>query len=146
LTGHGQFTSRRETFASVLPALIRTHRVHVAGTLLCRGRQERTQLTFRIHRSSAPDGIVFALSGDMDREHAVRLQDFLASVRDRDVTLDLQHITLVDRATVEFLAAVEPNGGVRIINCPGYVRTWIAAERDGQSKQTREPDKQEPQL
>lgn len=87
---------------------------------------------------------MFALSGDIDHEHATRLQEFLASVTDRGVTLDLQNVTLVDRAAVEFLAAVEANGA-RIINCPGYVRTWIAAERESHPKQTQEPDKQEPQ-
>jgi hypothetical protein len=34
-------------------------------------------------------------------------------------------VTLVDREAVRFLASVEA-GGVRIVNCPKYVRTWIA--------------------
>jgi hypothetical protein len=31
-------------------------------------------------------------------------------------------------------------GGVRLVNCPGYVRTWIGAERDSQPQPTRDPD------
>jgi len=110
--------------------------------LLSRERQGDTRVTFRIYRSSTPDAIVFALSGDIDREHAARLQKFLTSATDRRVTLDLQNVTLIDRAAVQFLAGVEATG-IRIVNCPGYVRTWIAAERDSQPQPTPEPDNQE---
>ena len=99
-------------------------------------------MTFRIYRSSTPDAIVFALSGDIDREHAARLQNFLTSATERRVTLDLQNVTLVDRAAVQFLAAVEATG-IRVVNCPEYVRSWIAAERAGQPQPTPEPDNQE---
>ena len=99
-------------------------------------------MTFRIHRSSTPDAVVLALSGDIDRERAARLQKFLTSDTDRRVTLDLQHVTLVDRAAVQFLAGVEASG-IRLVNCPGYVRTCIAAERDRQPQPTPEPDNQE---
>ena len=99
-------------------------------------------MTFRIHRSSTRDAVVLALSGDIDREHAARLQKFLTSDTDRRVTLDLQNVTRVDRAAVQFLAGVEATGS-RIVNCPRYVRTWIAAERDSQPQPTPEPDNQE---
>ncbi len=99
-------------------------------------------MTFRIHRSSTPDAIVFALSGDIDREHAARLQKFLTSDTGCRVILDLQNVTLVDRAAVQFVAGVEATG-IRIVNCPGYVRTWIVAERDSQPQPTPEPDNQE---
>jgi len=88
-----------------------------------------TRLAFRIHRSATPNAIVFALSGDMDQEHAARLRELLASDAGEPVTLDLQNVTLVDRAAVQFLAGVEADG-IRIVNCPSYVRTWITAERD----------------
>ena len=99
-------------------------------------------MTFRIYRSSTPDAIVFALSGDIDREHAARLHRFLTSATDRRVTLDLQNVTLVDRGAVRFLAGVEATG-IRIVNCPGSVRTWIATERDSQPQPTPEPDNRE---
>ena len=92
------------------------------------------RLTFRIHRSATPDAIVFALSGDMDQEHAAWLHELLASETDWHVTLDLQNVTLVDRAAMQFLAEAE-SAGVRIVNCPGYVRSWIVAEKEGQTKQ-----------
>jgi anti-anti-sigma regulatory factor len=116
----------------------------LAGTLLFRERQRKTQVTFRIYRSSTQHAIVFALSGDMDREHAARLKEYLANEVDHRVTLDLQNVTLVDREAVQFLSDAEAVG-IRIVNCPAYVRTWIAAERDSQQQQTPEPDAQEPQ-
>ena len=88
-------------------------------------------MTFRIYRSSTPDAVVFALSGDMDLEHVAQVQEFLADETDSRVIFDLKDVTLVDRAAVQFLADVEATG-VRIVNCPGYVRSWITAERASQ--------------
>ncbi len=85
---------------------------------------------------------MFALSGDMDIEHATRLQEFLATEPNGRVTLDLKDVTLVDRAAVRFLAGAEA-AGIRIVNCPEYVRSWIAAETDWQQKRLPETDTQE---
>ena len=101
-------------------------------------------MTYRIHRSATADRVVFALSGNMDIDHATRLQEFLAKESANRVTLDLTDVTLVDRAAVRFLAGVEA-AGIRLANCPEYVRSWIEAERDCQQQRTREPDTQEPQ-
>ena len=67
----------------------------------------------------------------MDLEHVARLQESLTDETDSRVIFDLKDVTLVDRAAVQFLADVE-TAGVRIVNCPGYVRSWIAAERASQ--------------
>ena len=99
-------------------------------------------MTYRIHRSATPDTVVFALSGNMDIEHATRLQEFLADEAHGPVTLDLKDVTLVDRAAVQFLASVD-GSGIRIVNCPEYVRIWIAAERNSQMHPTQDPDRQE---
>jgi anti-anti-sigma regulatory factor len=86
-------------------------------------------LTFRIHRAPTQGAVVLALSGIMDHEHAARLQELLANETHSHVTLDLQNVTLVDRAAVEFLAGVEA-AGIQLVNCPDYVRTWITAEKN----------------
>lgn len=99
-------------------------------------------MTFRIQRSSTRDAVVLAVSGDIDREHAARLQLYLTGDTGRRLILDLQHVTLVDRAAIQFLAGVEA-AGIRLVNCPEYVRTWIAAERDSQPQPTPESDNQE---
>jgi hypothetical protein len=79
-----------------------------------------------------PDTVVFAVSGDIDAEHAARLQELVANEASRRIVLDLKEVTLVGQAAVRFLARVEAEG-IRIVNCPGYVRSWIAAERDSRS-------------
>ena len=136
------FTSRRERFASPRPALNRIAGLHLAGTLLCRERQEETGLTFRIHRSATPNAIVFALSGDLDIEHVARLQELLTTETAGRVTFDLKDVTLVDRAAVQFLESADASG-IRIVNCPEYVRSWIAAERNSQMQPTQDLDRQE---
>jgi anti-anti-sigma regulatory factor len=86
-------------------------------------------VTYRIHRSVEPGANVFVLSGVLDTEHAVRLQELLATTAAGRIVLDLKDITLVDRAAVRFLARVESTGA-EIVNCPQYVRRWIAAETE----------------
>jgi len=99
-------------------------------------------LSYRIHRSATPDAVVFAVSGDMDSDHASRLRELLMSEPGGRIVLDLQDISLVNHAGVLFLARVETEG-IRIVNCPEYVRSWIAAERasrsaDGPAEQSDE--------
>jgi anti-anti-sigma factor len=84
-------------------------------------------LTYRIQRSTRTDAVVLALSGELDHEHAERLQELLDSEAHSRIFLDLKDVTLVGRETVQFLARVEA-AGVRIVNCPHYVRSWIIAE------------------
>ena len=84
-------------------------------------------MTYRIQRSVRTDAVVFVLGGEMDSEHAAQLRELLTSDGNRRVLLDLEDVTLVDRAAVRFLAQVEAEG-VRLVNCPEYVKSWIAAE------------------
>lgn len=84
-------------------------------------------MTYRIQRSVSADGVVFILGGEVDSEHAAQLRELLTIDSGRRVLLNLEDVTLVDRAAVRFLARIEAEGS-RIINCPEYVRTWIAAE------------------
>jgi hypothetical protein len=44
------------------------------------------------------------------------------------VTLDLAELKLVDSGAVEFLAACEAKG-IKLENCPAYIREWINRER-----------------
>ena len=88
-------------------------------------------MTYRIHRSTQPGATVFVLSGVLDTDLAARLETLLASEADGRIVLDLKDVTLVDRAAVRFLAAVEATGK-GIVNCPEYLRIWITAENEGQ--------------
>jgi anti-anti-sigma regulatory factor len=86
-------------------------------------------VTYRIHHSVHPGANVFVLSGVLDTEHATQLQELLSAAADGRIVLDLKDVTLVDRVTGEFLARVEM-AGAELVNCPEYVRSWIAAENE----------------
>jgi anti-anti-sigma regulatory factor len=85
-------------------------------------------VAYRILRSEQADATVFALSGEMDDQHTAKLQELLALEGEHAILIDLRDITLVGRAAVRFLVGLEPSR-IRIVNCPEYVSTWMAAER-----------------
>ena len=75
--------------------------------------------------------VIFKLSGRMDAENVADVKMSLQSeVGGRLIALDLQDLTLVDRDAVTFLAECETEG-IKIMNCPAYIREWIARERKG---------------
>jgi hypothetical protein len=68
---------------------------------------------------------VFALSGRIEEEHVLELQNLLSGETQRhNITFDLEEVRLVDRQVVKFLGACEGRG-IRLRNCPSYVREWI---------------------
>jgi ABC-type transporter Mla MlaB component len=79
----------------------------------------------KIQRSTNANNVRFALSGRIEREHLAELQRLIDEEAQRGaITLDLREVQLVDREAVEFLARYEANG-VRLRNCPAYLREWI---------------------
>ena len=70
---------------------------------------------------------MFALSGRIEAQHVPELQA-LFGAEDHAVMLDLKEVNLVDREAVRFLARCEARG-VRIDNCPAYIREWIVREK-----------------
>ena len=86
-------------------------------------------MTYRIQRSTRPGSTVFVLSGVLDADHAARLGELLATEEEVRIVIDLRGVTLVDRTGVCFLARVQ-EAGAEIVNCPEYVRSWMAAKKD----------------
>ena len=71
---------------------------------------------------------VFSLSGRMEGEQIPELKELFG--RDyRSIILDLRDMRLADRAAVRFLRACEADG-MKLENCPAYVREWIDREKD----------------
>jgi hypothetical protein len=88
----------------------------------------------RIQRSNT-HGAAFSLSGRIEAEDVVELQRLLSlEAADAAVSFDLQDVTLVDRDTVKFLAGREA-AGLKLENCPAYIREWIETERGGSTRQ-----------
>jgi anti-anti-sigma regulatory factor len=84
----------------------------------------------KIRRSQEQGLAVFALSGRIEGEHVSELQKLFASEAEiAAIALDLGEVRLVDRQVVKFLAACEAQG-IRLKNCPSYVREWMQTGRD----------------
>ncbi len=85
-------------------------------------------LMFRIQRSADANCIVFALSGRIKAERLAELEKLLeCEARDHSLVLDLKEVKLVDRDAVSFLTVCEAKG-VKLTNCPAYIREWIEKE------------------
>jgi hypothetical protein len=85
-------------------------------------------MTLRIERSTRQRFTVFSLSGRMEAEQVGELKELLD--RDyRNIILDLRDLRLADRDAVRFLRGCEADG-VKLENCPAYVREWMDREKD----------------
>jgi predicted metal-binding protein len=64
----------------------------------------------------------------METEHVVELKQ-LFDHDYRNIILDLQDLRLADRDAVRFLKGCEKDG-MKLQNCPEYVREWMDREKD----------------
>lgn len=89
-------------------------------------------MTLRIEAASDGETATLRLCGRIDEDHLAELQAELGRYRPR-LVFDLAEATLVDWAVVRFLAAREVDG-VELLNCPRYIREWIAREQRNPSE------------
>jgi anti-anti-sigma regulatory factor len=85
-------------------------------------------MTLRIERSARQGFTVLTLSGCIEAAQVLELKELF----DRDyrtIILDLRDVRLADRDAVRFLKVCETDG-MKLENCPAYVREWIDRERD----------------
>lgn len=82
----------------------------------------------KILRSGDNDSAVLALSGRIEESDLPSLQSVL-DAEVADLTLDLQEVRLVCREALRFLATCEAKG-IRLKNCPAYIREWLGSGRD----------------
>jgi anti-anti-sigma regulatory factor len=84
----------------------------------------------KIQRSENGELVLFFLSGRIEEKQVSELQElFAVEAEGANIALDLEEVKLVDREVVRFLAACEGRG-IRLKNCPSYVREWIETGRD----------------
>jgi anti-anti-sigma regulatory factor len=73
---------------------------------------------------------VFRLIGHLNAENVDELQSLCQlEGDDRQIILDLQDLTLVDREAIRILGHCE-QGHIKLTNCPAYIREWIKQERN----------------
>ena len=85
-------------------------------------------MTLRIERSARQRITVFTLSGRMEAEQIAKLKELFDGDY-RNIILDLRDVRLADRDAVRFLRGCEADG-MKLENCPAYVREWIDREKD----------------
>jgi anti-anti-sigma regulatory factor len=72
-------------------------------------------------------GAIFSLCGRIDATEVPELQRLMAAEGQKYVVLDLKEVKLIDREAVRFLARCKENG-IKVENCPAYIREWILRE------------------
>jgi hypothetical protein len=78
---------------------------------------------------SEEEKAIMAVSGRIEESDLPDLQTVLdAEVKTPDLTLDLGEVRLVNRGALRFLADCEAKG-IKLKNCPAYIREWLGADR-----------------
>lgn len=74
----------------------------------------------------AEQAVVLLLNGKFSEEALPELERSIAEaqVSRQRVLIDLSEVTLVDRATARYFSE-RAAGGVKLVNCPVYLRQWI---------------------
>jgi len=86
-------------------------------------------VTCKIDRQTIGEGrVALRVSGRLAGKNVDMLRTLLEQ-EDNVLTLDLKDLRLVDGDAVKLLAIHESNG-IRIDNCPLYIREWISRERE----------------
>jgi hypothetical protein len=85
----------------------------------------------RIERSADGEDVCLTITGRVEAVHVAELQRLIdeETAAHRPTVLDLKEVKLVDREAVSFFVRCEATG-VRLDNCPAYVREWIGHEVD----------------
>ena len=87
-------------------------------------------MTYKVQRHEIGGGaVVLRISGRITGNDVNTLRALLDQ-ESGSVTLDLKDVRLVDDEAVKLLA-IHESAGVRIDNCPLYIRDWINRERTG---------------
>jgi hypothetical protein len=83
-------------------------------------------MTLKIESAFDGKAVTVRLCGRIEEDHLDAIQEEVRRYHPR-LMFDLGETTLVDREVVRFLAAQEMEG-VELIDCPRYIREWIARE------------------
>ena len=84
-------------------------------------------MTLRIETTPGHQWTIVKLIGRIQTEHLSELRAQLDAIGG-SIVLDLGDVSLVNRDVVQFLGTCESEG-IRLLNCPAYIRKWIDSER-----------------
>ena len=87
-------------------------------------------MTFRIETTARGGLTVFVLSGRIETPAIAELRRLFELQKDyRNIVIDLKDVSLVGRDVLGFLVRCEADG-VKLENCPPYIREWMEREKD----------------
>ena len=86
-----------------------------------------SRMTLKIESAFDGKTATLRLSGRIEEDHLAEIQAEVRRYHPR-LVFNLGEATLADREVVCFLAAQEEEG-VELVECPRYIREWIARER-----------------
>jgi anti-anti-sigma regulatory factor len=86
---------------------------------------------FKLQRVIESGVVKLIVIGRIDAAQLPDLQNLVRLESARGAVLDLLEVTLVDSDVVRFLVQCETRG-LRIVNCPAYIREWMGRERGKQ--------------
>ena len=85
-------------------------------------------MTLKIETYRHGNATILHLIGRIRAEHVSELERLIVT-SGADVSLDLEEVTLVDADVINFLAT-SATRTVPLLNCPAYIRDWIAKEQE----------------
>jgi hypothetical protein len=94
----------------------------------CNIRQAALSMTFGIETAAQERFTVFILSGRLETQAIAELRRLFELQTDRDIVLDLKDVGVIDREVTRFLVRCEADG-VKLENCPSYIREWMEREK-----------------
>jgi hypothetical protein len=72
----------------------------------------------------------FDLTAEVEKPAIAELRRLFELQNDyRDIVLDLEDVSVIDREVMRFFVSCEADG-VRLENCPPYIREWMEREKD----------------
>ncbi len=90
-------------------------------------------MTFKITAEPHPAerSVTLLLDGKFSEDALPALRQSISTARqeNQEVCIDLSEVTLVDRKAVQYFSQQTANG-VKIVNCPVYLRQWIRQVSD----------------
>ena len=87
-------------------------------------------MAFRIETAARGRFSVFILSGHIETQAIAELKRLFELQTDyRNTVVDLRDVSGVDREVMRFFICCEADG-VKIENCPPYIREWMEREKD----------------
>jgi anti-anti-sigma regulatory factor len=87
-------------------------------------------VTLRIEREIDDGTLTIRLIGRIQTEHLGALKAELQNSPNSIIAIDLAEVTNLDVDSVRFLSRHEQEG-VKLLNCPLFIREWIRVNNDG---------------